>query len=189
MDNDIRLFLTDASNLLVDEVIFGDPPGRCCEAPNLDASSISDESVARVPDGADTGAGSDKFRHNPASIGAANPSPTFLGDYNQNHTVDAADYVVWRRTLGKIGPGFGADGNGDNFVDPPDYDVWRAYFGKTVGSGPAFGSSSDGVPEPASAPLLILGAVLGRWRVRRKQIRGKDVCLLPTRVGRCAGEH
>ena len=38
-----------------------------------------------------------------------------LGDYNLNGTVDAADYVVWRKTLGtSVAPPFsGADGDGD----------------------------------------------------------------------------
>ena len=33
------------------------------------------------------------------------------GDYNQNGFVDAADYVVWRDTLGQMGAGLAADGN------------------------------------------------------------------------------
>ena len=29
---------------------------------------------------------------------------TLAGDYNRNGVVDAADYTVWRNTLGQIGP-------------------------------------------------------------------------------------
>ena len=36
------------------------------------------------------------------------------GDYNHNGVVDAADYIVWRNSLGQsIAAGTGADGNGD----------------------------------------------------------------------------
>ena len=40
------------------------------------------------------------------------------GDFNNNGTVDAADYVVWRKTDGT----------------PADYNTWRTNFGQTVGS-------------------------------------------------------
>src|SRR5689334_10397440 len=42
------------------------------------------------------------------------------GDYNGNHSVDAADYVTWRKSLGQIGqsgPGLKADGNLNNQID------------------------------------------------------------------------
>ena len=62
------------------------------------------------------------------------PNP---GDYDQNLTVEAADYVLWRKTLGATGlPAFsGADGDGDTTIDPDDYDVWRGHFGQTVEAG------------------------------------------------------
>jgi len=76
------------------------------------------------------------------------------GDFNHDGTVDAADYVVWRKTDGT----------------PAGYNAWRTRFGQTV----AGGSSSTGdflsqatVPEPAGALLLILGAAVGSWRERR----------------------
>ncbi len=46
-----------------------------------------------------------------------------LGDYNQNGFVDAADYVVWRNTLGQIGAGLAADGNNNGTIDAADYDL------------------------------------------------------------------
>ena len=41
--------------------------------------------------------------------------PELPGDYNLDHSVDAADYVLWRKTLGTTGvPAYsGADGDGD----------------------------------------------------------------------------
>jgi hypothetical protein len=52
------------------------------------------------------------------------------GDYSLDGKVDAADYVVWRKSLGANVPSFtGADGNGDGVVDQDDYLLWRANFG------------------------------------------------------------
>jgi ELWxxDGT repeat protein len=61
-------------------------------------------------------------------------SPAIAGDYNGNGTVDAADYVVWRKTLGSATD---LRANGDNtgpsagVIDQADYVVWRANFGNT----------------------------------------------------------
>ena len=59
---------------------------------------------------------------------------SFTGDYNQDGTVDAADYVVWRKGAGSTGlvPFSGADGNGDGQVNALDYQKWRANFGASV---------------------------------------------------------
>jgi hypothetical protein len=65
-----------------------------------------------------------------------------LGDYNRNGTVDAADYTVWRDTLGaSVTPYLGADGNGNGTIDQADYDVWKAHFNETLLS-PASGQAS-----------------------------------------------
>jgi hypothetical protein len=50
-------------------------------------------------------------------------------DYSGNAQGDAADYVVWRKTLGTSGNS-PADGDGDGSVDPDDYDVWTEAFGR-----------------------------------------------------------
>jgi hypothetical protein len=86
---------------------------------------------------------------------------TSVADYNRNGVVDAADYVVWRDTLGQSGTGLVADGNFNNQVDPADYDVWRAHFGVTATSGVsvssrAYGSITAIVPEPTSRMLFVL---------------------------------
>lgn len=73
------------------------------------------------------------------------------GDYNGDGIVDAADYTVWRDSLGST-VDLAADGDGNLIVDGGDYEIWRTNFGAT--SGPAAGSS---VPEPATA---ILGCLL-----------------------------
>jgi hypothetical protein len=96
------------------------------------------------------------------------------GDYNRNGVVDAADYVVWRDTLGGTGSGLAADGNGDLVVDNWDYGVWRAHFGQTVGSGTnsllaprsQLPARSAAIPEPAALWLLVIAGGLVHLRRR-----------------------
>ena len=92
------------------------------------------------------------------------------GDYNDDGFVDAADYVVWRNTLGQTVPnygqlnaafGSGADGDGDGVITAADYDVWRARFGETA-SGASLPAA--GVPEPTSLVLAL--AMLLRFLLR-----------------------
>jgi probable HAF family extracellular repeat protein len=72
-------------------------------------------------------------------------TPTLLGDFNGDGTVDAADYVVWRKGLGTT-------------YTQSDYTVWRAHFGQTAGNG-ASTIENAAIPEPATLALLILAAV------------------------------
>lgn len=83
-------------------------------------------------------------------------------DYNQNGIVDAADYVIWRKTLGQAAapPGSGADGNADGTVNAPDYTLWRAHFGNPFGAGSGANLSTNGIPEPSSCVLLTIGALV-----------------------------
>ena len=84
------------------------------------------------------------------------------GDYNDNGTVDAADYVVWRHSLGQSVtlPNDSTPGT----VDQADYDDWRAHFGNSAGGGSAIGASQ--VPEPGSIALILLAAVIVATRLR-----------------------
>jgi hypothetical protein len=70
------------------------------------------------------------------------------GDFDGDGDVDAADYVVWRKTDGT----------------QPGYDEWRTNFGRTAGSG----SALSAVPEPAAGLLVILGLVGGALVSRRR---------------------
>jgi T5SS/PEP-CTERM-associated repeat protein len=74
------------------------------------------------------------------------------GDYNGNGVVDAADYIVWRKSQNQTGPGLAADSNGDGVVNFADYNFWRSRFGAIVGTGLGLGGA---VPEPTCATLLI----------------------------------
>ena len=78
------------------------------------------------------------------------------GDYNNNGKVDAADYVLWRKSPGTYG------GN------PAGYNTWRANFGLPPGSGSAAAvSASAAVPEP-TARFLLLSTVAGLSFLRRR---------------------
>jgi hypothetical protein len=72
------------------------------------------------------------------------------GDFNNSGTVDMADFVVWRKTLGSSVPPFsGADGSGNGIVDQADYDVWRANFGRTAAAGASTSALAVAMVEPA----------------------------------------
>ncbi|MEX2306101.1 MAG: hypothetical protein WD738_00815 [Pirellulales bacterium] len=82
-------------------------------------------------------------------------TPTLEGDYNKDGKVDAADYVIWRKTLGST-TDLAADGDGSLKIDVVDYMYWKRNFGNMLGSGSGAGSLA-GVPEPGTMLLLIVG--------------------------------
>jgi hypothetical protein len=69
------------------------------------------------------------------------------GDYNNDGSVDAADYVVWRKDPASHGG------------DPDGYNTWVQNFGN---SGPGSGAQQavGAVPEPATL-LLLVWAIAG----------------------------
>jgi hypothetical protein len=73
------------------------------------------------------------------------------GDYNHDGAVDAADYAVWRNTVGATS-NLAADGNRNGVIDNGDYTFWRARFGTTSGAAQVLPSS---VPEPATWAYLL----------------------------------
>lgn len=82
------------------------------------------------------------------------------GDYNQDGMVTAADYTVWRDTLGEtVVAGSHADGNGDGTINPADYEVWKTNYEQAAAQGAA-------VPEPAALVLLLLAAIAALGVVR-----------------------
>jgi hypothetical protein len=115
------------------------------------------------------------------------PPSQGLGDYNADGRVDAADYTLWRNTLGQnVSVGQDADGNNDGTVDQADYTVWKLHFGAEYNSG-AQSKTMLRVPEPTSGcwmPAGLLAAATRRtWRAtqrnsscrrgsERRQLRG-----------------
>jgi hypothetical protein len=87
--------------------------------------------------------------------------PEIIGDYNDNGTVDAADYVVWRNNLGTTNtlPNDSTPG----IVSPADYDEWRTRFGMSSSGG----ASAQHIPEPGAftaAALLMACWAACAWR-------------------------
>ena len=81
------------------------------------------------------------------------------GDYNGDGAIDAADYVVWRNTLGSmVTPGTGADGNEDGEITQLDYQVWRSAF--SAGAAASTLAGSNQVPEPATCATLSAALLL-----------------------------
>lgn len=78
-----------------------------------------------------------------------------VGDYNGDNIVNAADYTVYRDTLGDTAmpSGSGADGNDNGAVDPGDLTVWANSYGN---SGPVAGSTFD----PFDASFVIIDNVV-----------------------------
>jgi Dockerin type I domain len=89
------------------------------------------------------------------------------GDYNGDGTVNAADYTIWRNTLGQAANplGSGADGIADGTIDEQDYAFWKLHFSEIV-SGDSGGLAAASVPEPASWLLLLGGSLI---LARRKE--------------------
>ncbi len=99
-----------------------------------------------------------------------------LGDYNKSGTIDAADYVLWRKTITQSGPALAADGNNNGTIDPADFTIWRTNFGTPNGSASSLGatgsaSANAAIPEPASVLLLCLG-MIGIWTIGRSRSHG-----------------
>ncbi len=101
-----------------------------------------------------------------------NLTAPLTGDFDHNGIVDAADYVIWRKTLGSS-TDQRADANLNGVVDAGDYQLWRSNIG-------AFGTSGAGtianaaVPEPMTLLLLLTGILTITFadaRSRRKLMR------------------
>jgi hypothetical protein len=88
------------------------------------------------------------------------------GDYNNDGTVDAADYTVWRDHLGQTFtlPNRNPALNGP--IGQDDYTYWKTKFGT---GGPGAGSLGSGaVPEPSSFALLVIGTAAAGFVARRR---------------------
>jgi hypothetical protein len=84
-------------------------------------------------------------------------STTIPGDFSNDGKVDAADYVVWRKTINT----------------PAGYNLWRTNFGRTSGSGTA---SAAAVPEPAGLSTIWCGAfVFCAWMTRKRREGGNPM--------------
>jgi hypothetical protein len=95
---------------------------------------------------------------NSADIAAWQALAPLAGDYNGDRVVNAADYTVWRDSLGSTTQ-LAADGSGNGVIDQADYTFWVARYGTS-------GSEATAVPEPAGAVLVAMGALAAGRRCR-----------------------
>jgi hypothetical protein len=97
--------------------------------------------------------------------------PNATGDYNLDGVVDAADYVVWRKTLNNpaVPAGSGADGDGDGAIDAGDYEFWLERFGEMVP--PGSGGGAFTVPELTGVAHALAGFVVCVLTNRRRRLR------------------
>ncbi len=88
-------------------------------------------------------------------------SDGLVGDFNRDGKVDAADYTIWRHSVGQTG-NLPADANEDNMVDTDDYDLWALHYGSS--------ETSPGAPTPE--PASIVGAFTCLlWRLSARSSR------------------
>jgi hypothetical protein len=105
-----------------------------------------------------------------ASVASATTTP-LLGDFNGDHSVDAADYIVWKENFGTS---FNLNGNGDetgpsqNMVDDADYAMWSSHFGNTSAGG---GADATGAPEPCTWVLAVAAVALELMATGRRAKR------------------
>lgn len=93
------------------------------------------------------------------------PGAGLLGDYNQDGTVDTADYTVWRDSLGQSGVELAADGDKSGTVDATDYQLWRNNFGATAPPANATASLSNSTTASAAAATADSSATTGQEAV------------------------
>jgi hypothetical protein len=92
-------------------------------------------------------------------------SMPLIGDYNRDGIVGAADYIIWRNSLGETGYHLPADGDGNGVINATDYDVWRAHFSQnwpaSIGAASVNIDGSLVISEP-TVFLLISGILLSQ---------------------------
>jgi hypothetical protein len=98
-------------------------------------------------------------------VGSVNAGQLY-GDYDDNGTVDATDYLVWRKNLET--PTTIPNDSSPGWVSTEDYNVWRGNFGlATPANGASFNSQL--VPEPTLISLLAALAVFAGGRRKQRQ--------------------
>jgi hypothetical protein len=83
-------------------------------------------------------------------IGYNRVAATLAGDFNFDGVVDAADYLLCRKTNGA----------------PVACNIWRGDFGQANGNG-AGANASEAVPEPTTVVLLLTILVAADCNLRR----------------------
>jgi hypothetical protein len=93
------------------------------------------------------------------------PTIVLAGDYNNDGTVNAADYTVWRNNLGQPAGTLPNDSVG-GVIDHDQYDLWKTTYGSANGSG--LGAAI--VPEPSAAALAMAASLLLFGQASRRSV-------------------
>ncbi len=111
-----------------------------------------------------------------------NLNAPLTGDFDGNGTVDAADYTLWRDSLGST-TSLSADANLNGVVDEADYALWKANFGATLAGGGGAGTPSNqfapAVPEPNSISLALLALLTMIVKFFSRPVRRPPAFMLP----------
>ncbi|WP_146564023.1 hypothetical protein [Posidoniimonas corsicana] len=86
------------------------------------------------------------------------------GDFNNDGSVDAADYTVWRDNLGQSDSALNGNGTGAGTVVQADYALWRSQYGASAGAS----AGSVAAPEPGAGCLALLPLVFSACRRRAR---------------------
>jgi hypothetical protein len=88
------------------------------------------------------------------------------GDYNNDGSVDAADYVVWRHRMNtsRVLPNDLVGG----VIRADQFAQWRAHFGESLGGGATASLSENGVPEPGTLWLMSASLLSNLKRTKRR---------------------
>ena len=114
--------------------------------------------------------------------------PALFGDYNHDGIVDAADYTVWRNSLGTSGlaPYQGADGSGNGTVGLEDYGVWKSHFGETLAPGAGGGAAALTLTEPVfrGGEAIVAASIAATVEAEVDAIRAPGWAMLADRSAR-----
>lgn len=98
------------------------------------------------------------------------------GDFDGDMAVTAADYTVWRDTMGDaVATGSQADANYDGLINTADYLVWRANYGNLAPLAAGLQAAHE-TPEPAASALLLIALAAGCRHRNGGALRRPIVC-------------
>lgn len=121
------------------------------------------------------GRGSMNYQSVEYEVGPFVAPPELTGDFNGDGRVDAADYLVWRNTIGQsVSPYAGADADGNGVIQGADMLLWKSHYGRAAA---AAAVAAQPVPEPATGVLAALVAAWGISRWHGTRYRGRNLPL------------
>lgn len=105
----------------------------------------------------------------PTQIVLSDFIPTLPGDYNDDGAVDAADYTVWRDSVGASSGALPNDADG-GVIGTAQYNTWQANYGRVLGS-QALEVSRAVIPEPTTVTVAFVALALASARTARRSAK------------------